>query len=75
MWVSYQNGVYDITEFLDKHPGGDQITMSSGKAVEGFWMYSKLHYAPHVLELLEKYRIGTKTKKIGIILRNLLFLV
>ncbi|XP_044757675.1 sulfite oxidase, mitochondrial-like isoform X2 [Coccinella septempunctata] len=58
VWVTYQSGVYDITEFLDKHPGGDQINLVSGKAVEGFWNYSLVHYAPHVLELMEKYRIG-----------------
>eukprot|EP00617_Octactis_speculum_P027459 CAMPEP_0185771048 /NCGR_PEP_ID=MMETSP1174-20130828/62910_1 /TAXON_ID=35687 /ORGANISM="Dictyocha speculum, Strain CCMP1381" /LENGTH=72 /DNA_ID=CAMNT_0028456769 /DNA_START=6 /DNA_END=220 /DNA_ORIENTATION=- len=33
IWVTYQDGVYDITEFIANHPGGsDKIRLAAGKA-------------------------------------------
>lgn len=58
VWVIYKNGVYDITNFLDKHPGGDKIMMAAGSSVEPFWMMYGVHKQDHILELMEQYRIG-----------------
>jgi sulfite oxidase len=30
IWVSYKNGVYDITDFIPLHPGADKILMAAG---------------------------------------------
>lgn len=59
IWVTFQNGVYDITDFIPKHPGAKNILMASGGSVEPFWE----HYAVHkdniqVFDLLEEYRVG-----------------
>ncbi len=35
--VTYQNGVYDITEFVPGHPGGDKILLAAGGSVDPFW--------------------------------------
>ena len=36
--MSYEEGVYDITEFLKVHPGGaDKIMMAAGGAIDPFW--------------------------------------
>lgn len=32
IWVTYQDGVYDITDFVDGHPGGKgRIMMAAGQ--------------------------------------------
>nr|XP_027234030.1 probable sulfite oxidase, mitochondrial [Penaeus vannamei]XP_027234100.1 probable sulfite oxidase, mitochondrial [Penaeus vannamei] len=58
VWVAYRHGVYDITDFIQEHPGGDKILMGAGGSVEPFWALYAVHKNPHVLELFEKYRIG-----------------
>lgn len=58
IWVTYANGVYDITKFVDKHPGGDKILMAAGGALEPFWLLYAVHNQESVLQLLEEYRIG-----------------
>lgn len=56
--MTYNQGVYDITDFVNEHPGGDQILLAAGSSVEPFWMLYSIHKNPHVFEILEKLRIG-----------------
>lgn len=58
VWVCFNSGVYDITDFIIKHPGGDKIMLGAGSSVEPFWSLYAVHKSPHVLDILEKYRIG-----------------
>ncbi|XP_066965362.1 sulfite oxidase isoform X2 [Macrobrachium rosenbergii] len=58
VWVAYRHGVYDITDFIHEHPGGDKILMGAGGSVEPFWALYAVHKNPHVLKIFEKYRIG-----------------
>lgn len=58
VWVSYRHGVYDITDFIAKHPGGDKILLGAGGSVEPFWTLYAVHKSPYVLDMFEKYRIG-----------------
>jgi sulfite oxidase len=38
VWVTYGDGVYDITEFLKIHPGGaDKVMLAAGGPLEPFW--------------------------------------
>ena len=58
-WVSYKDGVYDITNFIRGHPGGiEKIKMAAGGPVEPYWQLYKQHNSKEVRELLEGYRIG-----------------
>ena len=43
VWVTYKHGVYDITDFIPKHPGADKIMMAAGGAVEPFWNVYAVH--------------------------------
>ncbi|XP_044257778.1 sulfite oxidase [Tribolium madens] len=63
IWVTYKEGVYDITDFIEGHPGGDQILLAAGSSVEPFWMLYAVHNNPHVWEILETLRIGNVTKE------------
>ncbi|XP_064473334.1 sulfite oxidase-like [Ornithodoros turicata] len=58
IWVTYGHGVYDITDFVDEHPGGDKILLGAGGAVEPFWNLYGVHNSPEILALLETFRIG-----------------
>ena len=59
-WTSHRGNVYDITPFLEDHPGGDDLLLAyAGKdmgdvmADENEHVHSKSAY-----EMLEEYKIG-----------------
>ena len=59
IWVVYKSGVYDITQFVDEHPGGsERIMMAAGGSIEPYWMLYAVHNNPEVWEVLESKRIG-----------------
>jgi len=59
VWVTYKEGVYDVTEFVSKHPGGEKILLGAGKSVEPFWrLYGQHLSLPHISHMLESMRIG-----------------
>jgi len=61
VWVTYKDGVYDVTQFLTIHPGGeDKLMQGAGGAVESYWRVYQQHYnSPLVNELLASMRVGT----------------
>lgn len=66
VWVTYKDGVYDITDFIamGNHPGGDKIYMAAGGAVEPFWhLYAVHKNNKEILSILEEYRIGNLAKE------------
>jgi sulfite oxidase len=58
VWVTYGNGVYDITDFMVGHPGGERIALASGGALEPFWELYAVHKSANVYAILETLRIG-----------------
>ena len=59
VWVTYKDGVYDITNFISKHPGGEKILLGAGKSVEPFWrLYAQHLNLPSISHLMEDMRIG-----------------
>ncbi|CAH8467825.1 unnamed protein product [Heterobilharzia americana] len=58
VWISFKGKVYDVTEFVDDHPGGDKILLAAGSDVSPFWSIYGFHYQDHVLKLLNQYYIG-----------------
>lgn len=59
VWVTYKDGVYDITEFLPRHPGGpDKLMLAAGGAIDPYWQIFAQHNSMEVWEMLEEYRIG-----------------
>jgi sulfite oxidase len=59
--VTYKDGVYDVSEFLQSHPGGqEKLMMAAGGAVEPFWTLYRQHLTPFVLEeVLPSLRVGS----------------
>ncbi|XP_021953467.1 sulfite oxidase [Folsomia candida] len=58
VWVTFYRGVFDITDFVKRHPGGERIMNAAGSSVSPFWQFYQLHYRIDVLETLAKFRIG-----------------
>ena len=59
VWVTYGDDVYDVTEFVESHPGGmDKILLAAGSALEPFWSLYAVHDSDEVREILSEYRIG-----------------
>lgn len=58
VWVTYKNGVYDITDYVDNHPGGNKILLGAGTDIGPYWDMYGAHKQTEIYELLEGYRIG-----------------
>jgi sulfite oxidase len=58
IWVTYENKVYDITEFVEIHPGGTKILLAAGKAIDPFWALFSIHQSAETKQLLTEYYIG-----------------
>ena len=58
VWVTFKDGVYDITDFIPLHPGSTKLLMAAGGSVEPFWAMYAVHLNnPTVNGLLEQYRL------------------
>lgn len=58
IYVTYRDGVYDISSFVASHPGGDLILMAAGGPLEAYWKLYPQHASEFVLDLLEELRVG-----------------
>lgn len=60
VWVTYKDGVYDVTDFLEMHPGGaSRLMLAAGGAIDPFWAMYQQHNQEEIKSLLEGYRIGS----------------
>jgi sulfite oxidase len=60
VWTTFGNGVYDITGFIENHPGGsDKVVLAAGGRLENYWNLYRQHYAsPTPREHLARMCIG-----------------
>ena len=58
-WVARGTSVYDITDWIGGHPGGDVILRAAGGSVEPYWKIFTIHQKQDVYDILEPYRIGS----------------
>lgn len=63
LWVTYKRGVYDITNFVENHPGGNKILLAAGGSLEPFWNLYRVHKEESVFAMLEGMRIGNLDAK------------
>ena len=61
VWVTYKNGVYDVSNFLNNHPGGkDKLLLAAGTSIEPYWKIYKQHDTEYIKHtILEPMKIGT----------------
>lgn len=65
IWVTYKGGVYDVTEYLHLHPGGQDIILAAGgQDVEAAWDNYGIHKKNgKALPMLEAMRIGSLSEE------------
>jgi sulfite oxidase len=65
VWVTYKGSVYDITDFVDSHPGGsEKIMLAAGKDIGPFWSVYQVHLSVNAAkELLADMQIGRLSEK------------
>ncbi|KAL9974495.1 hypothetical protein ACROYT_G011533 [Oculina patagonica] len=56
-WLVIHNKVFDVTKFLDEHPGGEEVLLeqAGGDATENF---EDVGHSSDARELMESYLIG-----------------
>ena len=59
-WIIHKNNVYDVTDFIENHPGGkDKIMLAAGKSVDPFWNTYRQHLSQHNIQnILAPMKIG-----------------
>lgn len=57
-WVYRGDRVYDITDWIPNHPGGEVILRAVGGSIEPYWNIFTIHQKQEVYEILEQYFIG-----------------
>lgn len=64
VWVTFGGKVYDVTDFIDQHPGGSKkLMLAAGGSLEPFWSVYRQHSQPLVRDILSKYEIGQLDEK------------
>lgn len=57
-WTIYKNKVYDITEFVEMHPGGKVIMLAVGAHLDPYFDIYKFHNQSQILEYLDSMFLG-----------------
>ncbi|KAI1050733.1 hypothetical protein LB507_009431 [Fusarium sp. FIESC RH6] len=57
-WVIHRDKVYDITEWIGAHPGGDVILRAAGGSIDKYWDIFSIHKNDYVYDILNQYLIG-----------------
>ncbi|CAG9311948.1 unnamed protein product [Blepharisma stoltei] len=58
-WIILNEKVYDMTKYIDYHPGGSIIMQAAGK--DGTALYNRYHPWVSATAILGKFQIGTVT--------------
>ncbi|KAI0599111.1 Oxidoreductase, molybdopterin-binding domain-containing protein [Biscogniauxia sp. FL1348] len=57
-WVIHGDKVYDITDWVPAHPGGEVILRAAGGSIEPYWDIFAIHKSQYVRDILEQYVVG-----------------
>lgn len=69
LWTVYKGKVYDVTHFIDMHPGGEKLILrSAGKDIEEVWKKNNIFHLhgknTRVLRNLKKNLVGNLIEEI-----------
>ena len=56
-WIAIHNSIYDVTKFLNEHPGGEEVLLEQAgrEATDAF---EDVGHSSDARELMKKYKIG-----------------
>ncbi|CAG2178493.1 unnamed protein product, partial [Oppiella nova] len=57
VWLLIHNSVYDVTKFIDEHPGGEEVLLeqSGGEATDAF---EEIGHSMDAKDMMSEYKIG-----------------
>ncbi|GLG99477.1 Cytochrome b5 [Gryllus bimaculatus] len=56
-WIIIHNSVYNVTEFLNEHPGGEEVLLEqAGK--DGTEAFEDVGHSSDARDMMKKYKIG-----------------
>lgn len=58
IWIVRGTRVYDITDWVPNHPGGEVILRAAGGSIDQYWNIFNIHKKQDVYDILEQYFIG-----------------
>jgi cytochrome b involved in lipid metabolism len=57
LWYTFRGGVYDLTFFINGHPGGTpRLLMAAGQDLEPYWEVYRQHFRGHIVDWMEEVR-------------------
>lgn len=63
-WIVIQKNVYDVTKFLNEHPGGKDVLLEqTGK--DSTKEFNDVGHSDNAKKLLDKYKIGSVDEQGG----------
>ncbi|KAK2608540.1 hypothetical protein QQS21_002886 [Conoideocrella luteorostrata] len=57
-WIIHGDKVYDITDWVPAHPGGQVILRAAGGSIDPYWDIFTIHKNQYVYDILSQYLIG-----------------
>ena len=61
-WVCIHGRVYDVTDFLSEHPGGEDIIIDASGAQDASEEFDNVNHSQTALDSMNKYFIGKYSK-------------
>ncbi|XP_003742686.1 cytochrome b5 [Galendromus occidentalis] len=56
-WLVIHEGIYDVTKFMEEHPGGEEVLLEQGGR-ESTEVFEDVGHSTDARELMAKYKIG-----------------
>ncbi|XP_046753381.1 cytochrome b5-like [Diprion similis] len=57
LWIIIHNGIYDVTNFLKEHPGGEEVLLNLA-GEDGTECFEAIGHSPEAKHLRKMYKIG-----------------
>lgn len=57
IWMIYNGKVYDVSKFLEEHPGGEEVMLEQA-GIDATQAFNEIGHSPDAEALLEKMLIG-----------------
>ncbi len=62
LWLIVEGKVYDVTKYVDDHPGGDDIMLENSSGKDATEAYEDADHGKRAKKMMEDYLIGTVAK-------------
>jgi len=57
LWLIYNNDVYDVTKFVEEHPGGEEVLKGNG-GKDATQEFDDVGHSASAISKMKQYRIG-----------------